>query len=207
MMPANCFCVDLAVLLALLPIDRLANRRGLTAAVRPSFAVVLVVFSMLLIHLATDAAPLLRRCWNLKPTWHSLQRNSPEHGALRAARIAELTRPNDTIYVWGWDPSTYHYAYRKSPSRFATFEKLGQVAAHAQFIVDGAIADIMRSPPAVFVISTGDLAAMRALPNDRFGQWVSRNYVDDGVIGGMHLLAQSPPASGPGPLPATDRHE
>ncbi|MCH7943583.1 MAG: hypothetical protein IIB67_10170 [Proteobacteria bacterium] len=73
--------------------------------------------------------------------------------------------------------------------------------------MDGAIVDIMRSPPAVLVISTGDLAAMRALPNDRFGQWVSRNYVDDGVIDGMHLLAQTPRTRAPAPQTATDRHE
>lgn len=58
------------------------------------------------------------------------------------------------------------------------------------------IADIMSSPPTVFVISTGDYAAMRGDENDRFGQWIGSRYVDRGVIEGMHLLIRGPPRGG-----------
>jgi hypothetical protein len=187
-------------LLALYPLHWLAGGRDLGRRIvgRPSLAVVVVVYLWIVAAAGGDSIAVARRCWADKPHWYALRRQPPAPYEVQAAEIRRVTRPDDTIYVWGWSPGTYRFAYRHSPSRFATLEKLGQVGHFAEFIRDGAIADIRRAPPAVFVISTGDLRALLTPPRSDFAEWVDQSYRDLGDFEGMHiLLARPAPSSGP----------
>ncbi|MFQ5806879.1 MAG: glycosyltransferase family 39 protein [Phycisphaerae bacterium] len=177
-------------LLALYPLHWLlgGGDLGRRIVARPSMAVVVVIYLWVLLGVGDDSVGVARRCWLQKPHWYALRRKHPAPYEVQAAEIKRRTRPHDTIYVWGWSPGTYRFAYRHSPSRFATLEKLGQVGQFAQFIIDGAIADIRRGPPAMFVISVGDLRALLAPPRSAFAQWVDRHYRDLGNFEGMHIL-------------------
>jgi hypothetical protein len=177
-------------LLALYPLNWLLGNTDLGRRIvtHPSIAVVIVVYVYLLFAAGADSAAVGERCWLQKPHWYALDRKQPAPYEVQAAEIVRLTQPDETIYVWGWSPGTYRFAYRHSASRFSTIEKLGQVGQHAQFMLDEAIADIRRAPPAVFVISTGDLAALLTPPRSEFAEWIDQHYRDLGDFEGMHIL-------------------
>lgn len=177
-------------LLALYPLHWLVRDRNLVRRIvaRPSMAVVVVVYLYVLMGLVGESVVMARCYWVTKPHWYALRREPPAAYEVQAAEIVRLTRPDETVYVWGWSPGTYRFAYRHSPSRFSTLEKLGQVGKRAEFIYQGAIADIQRAPPAVLVISTSDLRAMLSPPRSDFARWVDRHYRDRGEFEGMHIL-------------------
>lgn len=179
-------------LLALYPIGWLVGQRGLVERMvaRPSTVCAVVIFGALAANLAAGSAELASQCWKTKTHWLGLQPIEPTGEQRRATEIKRLSKPDETIYVWGWSPGTYRHAYRLCASRYSTIEKVGQVGAHAQFIIDGAIADIRGNPPAVFVVSEGDWAAMRGAARSEFSRWLGREYEDRGVIGGMHVMAR-----------------
>jgi hypothetical protein len=155
---------------------------------KPSFAAAVTIYLFVLASVGADSVGVAQRCWATKPNWHSLVRDPPAAYEVQAAEIVKLTRPEDTIYVWGWSPGTYRFAYRHSASRFSTLEKLGQVGKSAEFIYQGAIADIRAAPPAVLVISVGDLKALLSPPRSEFAEWVAQHYRDQGEFEGMHIL-------------------
>jgi hypothetical protein len=199
LMPA----VPALALLTLYPLHLLAGRRGwpkcLTA--RPSAVCAVVVWSTVLGVSGAGSLAEASRCWRTKPHWYSLARSQPNECEQRAAVLLCLTRPTDTIYVWGWSPGTYRYTCRLPASRFATLEKSGQVRAYAQFIVDGAMADIRRHPPRAFVISAGDYGLVRGEPPSDFGAWVRTHYELVDTVAGMHILTRRGDldnAAGPG---------
>lgn len=135
-----------------------------------------------------DSYAEARRCLRQKPHFAALARRTPAQCELQAAELRRVTRPGDRIYVWGWSPGTYRYAYRRSAARFATIEKVGQIGAAARFIVDEARNDIRRNPPAAFVASIGDLRGIRVDASDDFGAWLDAHYVDHAEIEGMVIL-------------------
>ena len=178
-------------LLALYPLHALAAGRGLYQRVvaHPSAATVMVVFGYVLALLFARNVVESERCWREKPGWYAFSYTEPTGEQLRAAEIRRLTDPDDSIYVWGWSPGTYRYAYRPCPSRFATFEKVGQLGAHAEFILDAAIEDIRQKPPEVIVFSTNDLNGLRtADPHGDFTDWLFERYEDRGIVAGMHIM-------------------
>lgn len=178
-------------LLALYPLHALAGRRGLWARVtaRPSVACVVVLVASVLGGVAWASLVEARRCWHAKTHWCALQRAVPSPCELQGAEIARRTTPDQTIYVWGWSPGTYRYALRRAASRYATLEKRGQVGEWARFILDGVEADLQRAPPALFIISTGDLAALRAAAAESgFARWVCAAYEPVAHVAGMELL-------------------
>ncbi len=186
-------------LLLLYPLHLLAARRGLRSVLtaRPLAVLVVVVWAYVLGTFELASLENAVRAWQTKPHWYAFQRSEPAGYELRAAEILRLTEPSDTIYVWGWCPGTYRWSYRRSASRYATLEKRGQVGQHAQFIVDGAMADIRRSPPQVFVISTGDYEAMMTPPVSDFAGWIQQRYEMVGTTAGMHILTrrEDPPGT------------
>ncbi len=177
-------------LLALYPLHWLLRDRDLRRRIvaKPSIAAVVTIYVFVLALVVGDSVGVARRCWVTKPHWHALTRDPPAAYEVQAAEVVRLTRPDETVYVWGWSPGTYRYAYRHSPSRFSTLEKLGQVGKSAEFIYEGAIADIQAAPPALLVISTGDLRALLSPPQSEFARWVDRHYRDHGEFEGMHIL-------------------
>ncbi len=182
-------------LLTLYPLHRLAGPRGLAAALvaRPTTAGALVLYLAALAALLATNLTELGRCWQQKPhPWSLTYAETPGY-MVQADTIRQLTKPDDLIYVWGWSPGTYRYAYRPCPSRYATFEKVGQLGQHARFILDAAVADLRRRPPEVFVISDNDLHGVVTPPRTDFGDWLAGNYTDQGLIGGMHILTRNRP--------------
>lgn len=189
-------------LLALQPLHLLARREGALAGVvkplawlaaRPTAAAVAVLYGYALVLLAAGNAHEVRRCWRVKPRWYALEYAAPPAYMQQAATIARLTAPDEPIYVWGWSPGTYRYAYRRSASRFATLEKLGQVGEHAAFILRQAGDDVRQVAPRVFVASTRDLRGLLTNPADPLGPWLTRHYDDLGPVAGMHILLRRPP--------------
>lgn len=133
----------------------------------------------------TRQPQLVEGRWTWKPSpWEELG----EH-------IAALTRPDETIYCWGYLPGAYLWSQRIATVRYFTNEKIGQIKQHPE--VD-AIREEIRgalesTPPAVFVLSVTDYLWITNdfpdLPPDEFGlwlgAWLTRNYhlVEELVFG------------------------
>jgi hypothetical protein len=179
-------------LIALYPLHCLVGQRGLWAQIvaRPSVAAAVVVYGFILASVAGDNAAEVARCWKEKPSWYAMDWRERPGYELQAAELRNLARPDEPVYVWGWSPGTYRYAYRQCASRFATLEKTARLGELARFITDGAVADIMAGQPPALVISGGDLAAMMQPPRSHFADWLDANYEDRGETGGMHILAR-----------------
>ena len=179
-------------LLTLYPLHLLAGRRGLQARLvaHPGAAVAVVVYGYVLALSLAGQSETLARCWHAKPAWWALRTTDVLPFELQAAAIDRLARADDTIYVWGWSPGTYRYARRLPASRYATFEKLGQVASYANFIFERGTADLRERPPRVIVISLPDYAGLVDPPASPFGAWLAAHYELVSTVGGMHLLAR-----------------
>jgi len=179
-------------LLALYPLNRLAGVEGLWWRLRcqPSAAVVLVLFGYALGRLLVSDVEQLGLCWSQKASWYGLSYAQPPGYQLQAEAIRRSTTPDERIYVWGFSPGTYRYAYRRCSSRFATFEKVGQLGEPARFIFEQAVADIRADPPAVLVFSADDLRRLMADTGWDFAGWLTAGYEDRGLIGGMHILVR-----------------
>jgi hypothetical protein len=177
-------------LLALAPLHLLAGRHGLRRALtaRPTAAAALVVYGFALVLFALGNGPALARAWAVKPSWYALSYARPTDEQLRAAEVIRRTRPDESIYVWGWSPGTYRWAARRAASRFATVEKFGQVGAPARFIVDGAAEDIVRSEPRLIFLSPHDYDGIVAKDPGEFGRWLRDHYHLGPNIAGMYLL-------------------
>jgi 4-amino-4-deoxy-L-arabinose transferase-like glycosyltransferase len=176
-------------LLTLYPLHLLVARHGLrkSLARRPSVVCALVIWAGVLGVYALDHLSEASRCWQTKAHWYGLERAAPNECEQQGAALLRLTRPGDTIYVWGWSPGTYRYACRRPASRFATLEKCGQLGHYADFIRDGAIDDIQHQPPAAFVASLGDYAQ---LPAREIGDWLRARYQLVETVAGMHILTR-----------------
>ncbi len=186
-------------LLTVYPLHVLAGRRGLarTLTARPVAAVVLVVWLWVLATTAAGAAAAAQRCWAGRRAWAAAgAAASPGTDPTLAAAVRAACPPDETLYVWGWAPGVYRNALRWPASRYATFEKLGQVGPHARFIFDGARADLRTRPARVVVISTGDAAGL--LRPDPFNEWFRATYTRRATAGGMEVWVRGVPETAPG---------
>jgi hypothetical protein len=184
-------------LLAPYPLELLSRPEGLWTELksRPSRAVALVIFCYAVGLLLKDHLVQSANCWQQKATWYGLSYAQPPGFVLQAQKLRRLTSPADRIYVWGWSPGTYRYAYRLPTSRFATLEKVGQLRGKAQWILHAVQHDLQAHAPRVLVISPADLAGICTHPDDPFSRWLTANYIDTGPTGGMHLLLQKQPGN------------
>ena len=180
-------------LLCLYPLYLVVRSRGLlrSLAGRASHVLLLVVWVYVLAAAESGSLHDVIRYWNKKPHWYSSSYVETPGYELQAQEIQRRCAPDERIYVWGWSPGTYRYAYRRCVSRFATLEKLGQVGRGAEMILQGAIRDIRRDPPKLFIISAPDLERMQAEPDNEFSAWLTAHYHDLGIIGGMHILERT----------------
>ena len=179
-------------LAALLPIHRLMNGQSLSRRLvaKPSLAVVLAIYVYVCGALGCGSYQEAAGCWAAKSAWWAMRREPPADYEVQGEEIRRLTSPEDRIYVWGWSPGTYRFARRLAVSRFATLEKLGHVGRFADFIYQGAISDLFSDPPAVFVISIGDLDGLLSDPQGDMALWIDVNYHDHGCFQGMHILVR-----------------
>ncbi len=177
-------------LLVLYPLHLLSVRRGLVARLvaSPTSVVLVVVWLVALATLLSSGIAETARAWNAKARWYSADYGVPQTYQLNAAEVRRLTGSQDRVYVWGWSPGTYRWAYRLPATRFATFEKLGQLPGLVRFIFDEATADLQRRPPAVIAISTGDYASLTVEPQSDFAAWLVARYRLVTTVGGMHVL-------------------
>ena len=178
--------------LALLMVDAVMQLRGarplgMSLMRSGAFACVAVTYLYCVGLAAQQSCIAAEPCWLAKPSWLSFARKRPESYEAQGFAIAQRTQPGDEIYVWGWSPGTYRFAYRRSASGFATLEKVGQLGEPARFILDRACADVMRRKPRVFVASINDWSALQVEPTN-FGRWLVTNYVWRDEIEGMNIL-------------------
>jgi hypothetical protein len=180
-------------LLLLLPVHLLAGTRGLRRRLTasPGALGLLVAWGFLLTELLGVSAAEATRGWRTKPHWYSLRRKEPAAWEVQGAEIARLTRPDERIYVCGWSPGTYRYACRRAASRFATFEKLGQVGEHARFIAAEAETDLYRRPPRVLVMATGEYQGVLQHPERPLANWVLGHYRLHREVQGMTVLLRT----------------
>ncbi len=75
-----------------------------------------------------------------------------------ARRVAELTSPNDYVFVAGSEPQILFYANRLSPTRFVIVYPLMISTPLAQSYQQEAIRDLERRPPAVIVLARSPLS-------------------------------------------------
>jgi hypothetical protein len=75
-----------------------------------------------------------------------------------ARRVAELTSPNDYVFVAGSEPQILFYANRLSPSRFVIVYPLMISTPLAQGYQQEAIRDLKRCPPTVIVLAPTPLS-------------------------------------------------
>lgn len=157
-------------------------------AQRPSMAVCLLMYAAGFYGLVADSWATARVAWNEKPHWYAMVRRAPAPYERQAAAIREHSTPDDRVYVWGWNPGAYRYAYRRAASRFATLEKGSHVGEHARFIVEGAMRDLREHPPRVMLIGLADLASLRSAEPPEFMIWVNEHYRAADTIDGMTLF-------------------
>lgn len=177
-------------LLLLDPLWRLARGRhwGEILVARGSVVVAALLWAGVLGGVEAGNLKAVTRFWDDKSAWYGLGYAQPKGYQLQADAIRDLAGPDDPIYVWGWSPGTYRYAYRHAASRFATLEKLGQLGPQrAGFILESARKDIRAVCPRVFVISESDLQGFRQTRNTEFVSWFFRHYRAFGEVGGMFV--------------------
>jgi len=73
-----------------------------------------------------------------------------------AARVAELTQPNDYVYVAGSEPQILCYARRFSSTRFVIAYPLMFPSPLARDYQREAARDLEQKPPAVIVVATSN---------------------------------------------------
>lgn len=179
-------------LLALQPLMALLGRQQLAARLtaRPLLVATTVAFGFLLFEVLAQSWSAGRPGWFEKPAWYALERKQPTAYEAQAAAIRAWTKPDDYVYVWGWSPGTYRFAYRRCPSRFATIEHVSHVYPYGNFIAEGAQRDVLVKPPAVFVISISDYPALIAPPVSSFAAWFEAHYSLRETISGMNLFVR-----------------
>ncbi len=175
-------------LLTLLPLRNALHRARwhLTLINRPAVGLMLVTWVYLLAAQFADSLPELRQCWLRKPTWYALNYRTTTDYQRQADTIRLLTEPDERIYVWGWNPGVYRHARRLPTTRYATLEKLGQVAPHADFIFTSVCGALRQHPPRLFAISRYEHQRLRG-PDD-FAGWVEQTYMLVDTVAGLDLL-------------------
>ena len=177
-------------LLLLQPLGRVAAAQGIGRAVTryPSVGALAVLTIAVAFHVAAVGWHDARHCLARRPPDAGWLPATPPQYARQAAEIHKWCAPDQTVYVWGWSPGTYRFAYRANACRFGTLEKMGHLGDQALFIIDEVIRTLRRAPPAVLAISPNDLAGVRRNPEDPLSAWIEQNYEQGGESGGMVFL-------------------
>lgn len=172
-------------------IARFGGDGGLAQGIqrRPSLAAFIVLLLAAVGRCADFGFRDAAQCAARRPTEAGWWPMTPPQYARQAAEIQRCCAADEAIYVWGWSPGTYRFAYRSNSCRYGTLEKVGQLGERARFIQDEVCRILQERPPAVIAISPGDLAGMRGtVARDDFARWVIESYEDRGEIEGMHIL-------------------
>ena len=103
-----------------------------------------------------------------------------------ARRVAEVSGPDDFVYVAGSEPQILCYAHRFSPTRFITAYALMIPTAVATAYQREAMSDLLRRPPklVVFTLVSNSWLRQRQTPPEFLNfldEWLEKNYV---LVGG-----------------------
>jgi hypothetical protein len=109
------------------------------------------------------------------------------------AMLASKTRPDETVYVFGYSPGSYVYANRKSASRFFWSRPVILDFNHenASYGVAGLSADLSRAKPAIVVLQMRDWApdvqdsGPFFLAQPRLADWLRAEYHQIPAIDGF----------------------
>jgi hypothetical protein len=107
--------------------------------------------------------------------------------------LAQTTRADDTVLVFGFSPGAYVYAHRRSASRFFWSRPViaGFKAEDPRYGVAGLLADLQRNPPARVVLQNHDWfpdvtdSAPFFLAQPALRQWLESQYHEVPVIEGF----------------------
>lgn len=108
----------------LLPVLVLLAARGFVL-LRPPIR--WAVLALLLIPLVRFGPRYPLLAWNLQPTWPDIAMDADSQSAAR--KIAEVSRPADTLYVWGYRPDIFVYTGLPSASRYLDSQAMTGVPA------------------------------------------------------------------------------
>lgn len=126
------------------------------------------------------------RIWDAKTAWWSLEWRTPPPYQKQGDAIRAITTPDEAIYVWGWSPGTYRFAYRENAARFATLEQTQHIAPHGEWMIDEVVLRLWQRPPAIFVIAAPDEEGLR-IWRSGFHNWLMTHYHVYEDIEGMRL--------------------
>jgi hypothetical protein len=94
--------------------------------------------------------------------------------------VKRLTRPDDRIQCWGFEPGIYLHARRVNACRYFTTEKIAHAPTEADKIVNTIETTLKADPPAVLVISAEEFMRMegRGVTPSEFDllPWIRANY-------------------------------
>ncbi len=107
----------------LLPAVVLAASRGFTLLGRWRFA----LFALLLIPLVRFGPRYPMLALNLSPNWSDVEMDRDSRAA--AGILNSLSRPGDTLFVWGYRPDLYVYTRMPAATRFLESQPLSGVLA------------------------------------------------------------------------------
>ncbi|MFQ5415112.1 MAG: glycosyltransferase family 39 protein [Phycisphaerae bacterium] len=108
-------------------------------------------------------------------------------------RIADLTQPDDEIYVWAYQPGVYRYAHRRAACRFAGLDKVATTHPNAGAIARE-IADTLRDRrPKLIAVAAPRLAELRddyvrRIRIDGLNDWFEEHYEETDRIHGFVLF-------------------
>lgn len=177
-------------LLLLQPLGRIVSVHGLGRAIirHPSVGALAVLTIGAAFHTAAAGWHDAAQCLARRPPDAGWLPATPPQYSRQAAEIQKWCPPDEKVYVWGWSPGTYRFAYRSNACRFGTLEKMGHVGDRARFLLDEVLQTLRAAPPAVLAISPRDLGGLRDNPTDPLSEWMMRTYEDGGEFDGMNIL-------------------
>ena len=154
------------------------DRRARCTAIIGGGALVVMLFGPLPFNIRDDA---------IRAVHYVLRDN--ERARLQAVgrRIAELSAPDDEIYVWGYSAGVYRFSGRRAACRFAGLDKLNNNGPRAHRIAAEIVATLRARRPAVIAVGErlyDDLLDNRAcaVSVDGLAEWFTGNYVLDGAV-------------------------
>jgi hypothetical protein len=116
-----------------------------------------------------------------------------------ADRLQSTTRPDETVFVFGFSPWAYVGSARQSSSRFFWSRPviIGFEADRPGYGVNGLLAELDRRPPAVVVLQARDWdpdgpnSLDFFLAEPRLGGWLRRWYTPAGTLHNYHLWTRA----------------
>ena len=147
----------------------------------------------------------LNRYGSILPAYVVLAKDANDKNAFKVAEyIRERTAPDDTIYIWGFEPLIYYLSERRCPSRFIYNTPLFG-AFHRPGNRTELLEDLKRAAPAYMIVVRGDvLEYVTGTRMDSYGAlsafpelkgFIERNYEPERTIANFIILSRTRPTA------------